>query len=40
MKEIIRQFDYSKWCEDFENEDKQEVKDLELKIKEIYKELY
>ena len=40
MKEIIRQFNYSKWCGDFDNEDISEIKQIEQEIHKIYKELY
>ena len=40
MKEAIRQYNYSKWCGDFDNEDINEVKQIEQEMNKIYKELY
>ena len=40
MKEAIRQYNYSKWCGDFDNEDINEVKLIEQEMNKIYKELY
>lgn len=40
MKEALRQYEWSKWCDDFINEDEQEVKYVERQMKKIYKELY
>lgn len=40
MKEAIRQYEYSKWCGDFDNEDEKEIKKIEYEIKRIYKEVY
>ena len=40
MKNIIRQYEWSKFADDFINEDEIEVKELDVQIKKIYKEIY
>ena len=40
MKEAIKQFEYSKWVGDFDNEDKNEIKMLEYEFKKMYEIAY
>lgn len=40
MKEALKQYNWSKWCDDFEGENIEELKKLEIDMKNIYNEVY